>query len=590
MEVGYPKTIELINLLKDIDEGKIRLPDFQRDFRWEVNNISELLVSMMNGYPVGVLLFWNVKNIEKNKRLKSRLFEGVDESKYRGEEEFLVLDGQQRLTSLYQLFFKEFVTIKGGRKYKFFINLEKIQEGKIDESIEAYNIRSLRKNKLEQTEEQIKSHLIPTDVIFDENKLREWKWKYVSYHSAIKGNEFDQNKFLEHLSEFDQKFLDRDKPIYNLKFFKFHIIEIPSTDLEVVATIFEKLNTTGEPLNIFEILTAKFYNKVSLYEYNNLREIWEETKGKYPLIKKFSKDKKDTTLAVLILKSILLKKSLEEPGKESLECKRKNMLNDLSHEDIDKYWDWCSKSLNRALNRLQENFGCPSREYLPYTTILVPFSLLIDYIDNKVEEEKKNNAYRKLEKWYWASVFSERYDSATDTKSKTDLNDVISWINDDKKIPSPVKNFDINSLELESVTRGARFIGILNIIIRNNAKDFITREKIKELIIAGDKDVDVHHLFPGRMFEKDTQEIKDLAESILNKTLIKTETNRNYIKADPPSVYIEKIKKHNPEIHNDLKEHFIPLDEFLKNNFDEFIKKRKEIIIEEIKRLIGVES
>jgi len=325
MEIGHPVTQKLVEIIELIDKGKIRLPNFQRDFRWEINDITELIVSLLYGYPAGVLLFWDVRKVEEDNRLDSRPFEGVNENKKLSDEEFLVLDGQQRLTSLYQLFYNDFVITKGNRKIKFFLNLQKIKEGKIDECVESYNIKDLQRRKLDQMEEQVKKHLLPFNILLDENKLREWKNKYIKDHWFSEKSLYSESidEFTKKQSEFDANFLDRGKPIYNLKNYEFHIIELPSTDLNVVATIFEKLNTTGQPLNIFEILTAKFYRKVSLYDVDNLREIWQKTKEKYPLIKLFTKDEKDNSLAILIFKIILLKKSIEEKDKEVLECKRK---------------------------------------------------------------------------------------------------------------------------------------------------------------------------------------------------------------------------------------------------------------------------
>jgi hypothetical protein len=509
----------------------------------------------------------------------------VDETRKLGDEEFLVLDGQQRLTSLYQLFYKDLVITKGNRKIKFFLNLQKIQEGKIDECVESYNTRDLQRRKLDRMEEQVKKHLLPLSILLDENKLREWKNRYITYYwFLVKGLQPEVEGFTKRQSEFDANFLDRGKPIHNLINYEFHMIELPSTDLDVVATIFEKLNTTGQPLNIFEILTAKFYRKVSLYDVDNLREIWQKTKEKYPLIKLFTKDEKDNSLAILIFKAILLKKSIEEKDKETLECKRKNMLKDLSSDDIEKYWDKCVEFLEKSLNLLKEEYGCPSLDYLPYSTILVPFSLAVDFIENKVKLEKRKDAYRKLERWYWASVFSERYDSATDTKSKTDINEIITWIEDDAKVPMAIKELDVNSISLERITRGAIFTGILNIIIKKQAKDFVTREQMDTLIKSNPKSVDVHHLFSARMFT--TKEEKELADCILNKTLLKSETNRDYIKYDPPSIYVDRIKRSNEKIIEDLNGHLIPLDEFMANNFSSFLKKREEIIIMEIKKLV----
>jgi hypothetical protein len=571
-DVGY-SSLDMNKVLEDIENGKIRLPNFQRDFRWERSNITELIISLLNGYPIGVLLFWDVRGVGKENRLASRLFEGVDKDKEElSSEEYLVLDGQQRLTSLYQLFYKEFVKTKGNREIKFFLNLEKIQNKKIDDCVESYSKKDIQRKRLDQPEEQMKNHLLPLNIILSD-KVHDWIRGYMKYWPGKEGsgNADEATK----MASFHKTFLSEGKPIHNLKNYKLHVIKLKYRNLDAIATIFEKLNTTGLPLNIFEILTAKFYGTM------NLRNKWEETKKKYDSIKSFTKDEKDNSLAILILKAILLKKSIEENDK-SLECKRKNLLKDLTSEDIEKYWNKCAEFLHRSLNMLKGEYGCPSLRYLPYSTILVPFSLAVDFIENKLPPERRKAAYRKLERWYWASVFSERYDSGTDTKSKTDINEIIEWINDDRKIPEAIREFDTRSIDLEEVTRGARFTGILNIIIKRGAKDFLTGESIGVLISDKPREVNVHHLFPRKWVKEENKKLRD---SILNKTLLGSETNRK-IGDGMPSTYIRDIMGYNREIIEDLKGHLIPPDEFMADDFDGFIKKRKELIIREIERLV----
>ncbi|WP_125670940.1 GmrSD restriction endonuclease domain-containing protein [Candidatus Methanodesulfokora washburnensis] len=571
-DVGY-SSLDMSGVLEDIENGKIRLPNFQRDFRWERSNITELIISLLNGYPIGVLLFWDVRGVGKENRLASRLFEGVDKDKEElSSEEYLVLDGQQRLTSLYQLFYKEFVKTKGNREIKFFLDLNEIQNKKIDDCVKSYSKKDIQRKRLDQPEEQMKNHLLPLNIILSD-KLHDWIRGYMKYWPSKEGsgNADEATK----MASFNKEFLSKGKPIHNLKNYKLHVIKLEYRDLDAVATIFEKLNTTGLPLNIFEILTAKFYGTM------NLRNKWEKTKKDYDSIKSFTKDEKDNSLAILILKAILLKKSIEENDK-SLECKRKNLLNNLTSEDIEKYWDKCAEFLHRSLNMLKGNYGCPSLRYLPYSTILVPFSLAMDFIENKLPPERRKAAYRKLERWYWASVFSERYDSGTDTKSKTDINEIIEWINDDRKIPEAIREFDIRFIDLEEVTRGARFTGILNIIIKRGAKDFLTGKSIGVLISDKPREVNVHHLFPKKWVKEENKKLRD---SILNKTLLGSETNRK-IGDGMPSTYIRDIMEYNREIIEDLKGHLIPPDEFMRDDFDGFIKKRKELIIREIERLV----
>lgn len=585
MEIGIPKTTDIIKILKLINEGELRIPEFQRDFRWEINDICELIGSLLSGYPAGVLLFWNVSDREE--KLSSRLIEGVNEGNV-NPVKLLILDGQQRLTSLYQLFYRPFAELRGGRKRVFFLDLDKIKKGDLYESTEYFSFRDIRRKGLSQRIEQYKRNLLPFNILLNEKELWNWVDGYIKYKlSNVEEDNPDVSvvdEFIKLKNELRALYLERDKPVYNLINYKFHIIELPSNlSFEAVATIFEKLNTTGQPLNIFEILTAKFFNEI------NLRDIWANTRREFDLIDKFSKDEKDTTLAILILKAILLQKSLEKPEYEKLECKRKNLLEDMTPEDIKEYWQKITTIFNSALSKLKVELGCPSLEYLPYITILVPFSLAIKYVENKLSYEKKAAALKKLFTWYWSSIFSGRYDSATDTKSKLDIKQLIEWFNDDGKKPSAVKEFNIDVLTLSDVTRGAAYKGVINILIRNDCKDFVTGENIKGLIENNPKLVDSHHIFPikylKRRYGENSEEYK-LRDSVLNRTLIRRDTNRNYIKDDSPSSYVLGIERRNPDIISILETHLIPKDELLNDDFPEFLKKRETLIKNKIKETL----
>ena len=334
----------------------------------------------------------------------SSIFEGSGNQSRNGTK-WLVLDGQQRLTSLYQLYYLDYVTLTGNRKRKFFLDLKSVEENRLEDSVKYYTERDVIRLKLDDTTVQIDHNLLPFNIIKDEEKLTSWKHKYCNKRVLNSDSPEGTNELiLREISTFERNFLHRGKPIDNLLKYKYHYVELPpNLTMEAVATIFEKLNTTGQPLNIFEILTAKFYKHI------NLREKWKDAKETFPFLNSFSKDEKDTSIPVLILKTILLKKSITEPDKGSLECKRKNLLEDLDYDDISKYWDQMVNALNEALIKISEQFGVPSLEFLPYGTILTPFTVILDYIQTKVQIENRAQSLKKLSTWYWSSVLSSRY-------------------------------------------------------------------------------------------------------------------------------------------------------------------------------------
>lgn len=576
-----------------IGDGRVRVPDFQRDFRWEIGDIVELVVSMVRGFPAGVLLFWDVR--ECKEKLAERLFEGVD-PRQSSDTVYQVLDGQQRLTSLFQLFYSDSVVLKGGRRRKFFLDIEALRTENYEDFVKHFSERDLRKRGLDAMDEQermnkqVHEHLLPFDILPSQDKFRQWRDKYVKLQLAEE--DASGQEALDRLTElgnaFEKTFTDEGRPLHNLVNYEFHYVELPSDlNLEAVTTIFEKLNTTGQPLNIFEILTAKFYPTVKL------RDRWGDTKATKSVTSRFTKDPKDTSLAVLTLKSILLKRSIEAPdgsSERNLECKRKNLLEDLKTQDIMDHWDTMAVSLEKSLNMLNNDYGVSSLEFLPYTTLLVPLSVTVDYIEGKLNMEEKGAAYHKLESWYWSSVLSGAYESSTDTKSKKDVVDMIEWIKGGD-VASTVKGFDVKSMDLDEITDGAKYFGILNILLKEGCSDLLTGQNVSTLIKNEPKSVDIHHVFPEKFLEVrygKTSEQYRKKDSILNKVVIRNETNRHFIRDDAPSTYLQSLGRNNANINRDLQGHLLPLDPLKRDDFDGFVDSRREEIVKKIGSLTKV--
>jgi len=553
LKIGDPKAFKITNLISEIHSGKIRLPEFQRDFRWDTNNVAELYSTIISGYPAGTLLLWEVE--DGKAKLDTREFEqslGTLEIKY------LVLDGQQRLTSLYQSLMHPYAELKGGRKRRFFVRIDKL--GNPDDAIESYSPNEVSKYDLDNIDTQVKKLLLPLSVVATDG-LKDWidrfartKW----LQSSVDLSNIDLYDKIR--NDFMNTYTKENKPLYNLQEYEFNAIVLPSTlGLDAVATIFEKLNTSGVELNIFEILTAKFFKNV------NLREKWDETKTRNPIIAKFGKDDKDTSIAILILKTILLLKNPSTgPAFEIKgECKRSSLLNDLSSADVMTHWDRVATIFGQVLVKLENDYGVLARKYMPYDTMLVTLAVVFDYVERLVPATSKSKAFAKIRSWYWTSVFANRYDSSTDTKSKDDAEDIVEWISDSTKVPSYVSSFKPEEVNLREATRGAVYTGVLNHLFMNGIQDFVTGENIRTLVQSSPSVVDEHHIFPQKYLKRHygdkSDEFTRLRNSVVNMTVIKDETNRNYIKDEAPSTYLASvdIAKQLPNIEDN---HLIPTD------------------------------
>ena len=214
---------------------------------------------------------------------------------------------------------------------------------------------------------------------------------------------------------------------------------------------------------------------------------------------------------------------------------------------------------------------------MPYTTMLVPLAAILHFVKVNKFESPKN--YEKIDRWYWISVFSNRYDQAVDTRSVEDTNSIKKWLINDSKIPNFVKTFRMEEVDIDGVEKqsSAVYRGIINLTVLSGALDFKTgnppqfdREKVQD-----------DHIFPKSKYK---------INSILNRTLITT----NAAKGDKmPSVYFkEKIKDYGKEkLKRILRTHLIPEDalaSLLMNDIKDFLAKRKEAILDKIKKEINL--
>ena len=93
-EIFSNTTLTVNQLIEKIDTGELGLPELQRPFIWKDSKVRDLFDSMMRGYPIGYLMLWECPSLDKKKSI------GVDAHSYDSPKE-VIIDGQQRLTSLY---------------------------------------------------------------------------------------------------------------------------------------------------------------------------------------------------------------------------------------------------------------------------------------------------------------------------------------------------------------------------------------------------------------------------------------------------------------------------------------------------------
>ncbi|MDD4570648.1 MAG: DUF262 domain-containing protein, partial [Tepidanaerobacteraceae bacterium] len=500
--------------------------------------------------------------------------------------DLLILDGQQRITSLYQtIITNEVVTTKNEKNYEikrwYYIDMIKAMDGNYDLE-EA--IISINENKqitedfgrrividLSKKEFEFKNLMYPVCMIDDYSVWRREFNKYWQY---------DQEK-----SIFWDKFEARIVNSFN-KYMLPVIIMNKENPKEAVCQVFEKVNTGGVSLTVFELLTATF----AADEFD-LKTDWQKIKEefkKYKLLSRVSST--DVIQAITLLatyknKQSKVKQNIPDEELPAISCKRKDMLN-LSLQDYQKYRDPVVRGFKKASKILFENHIYTARD-LPYNTQLIPMSVILAVLGDKID----NIGYKKkLMQWFWCGVFGELYGSANETRYALDLPQVVEWIENNGSKPKTTydANFSPSRLHTLRTRNSAAYKGIYALLMDDETKDWLSATKI-DFSTYFSESIDIHHIFPVAWCKKNGIS-KDDYNCIINKTPLSSRTNR-IVSGEAPSKYLVRIQKHagvsHEEFQNILKSHVLSPELLYKDDFENFFSDRKEKILQRIEKAMN---
>ena len=517
---------KITDLMTTIHAGKTQLPDFQRGWVWDDNRIKALIASITNGYPVGAAMFLEYGN--ENIRFKYRTLEGSPSTGVVPDE--LILDGQQRLTSIYSsLFSINAVNTKTDKgqpiKRFYYIDMEKAVDSSIDR-VDA--ITSVPDNRivtsdfgrkveldLSTPDMEYKQNMFPLNIILDPSKYSMWQQGYLQANgyavdATLKFTDF-LTKVIVPLGQYTVPVITLDK----------------DTPKEAVCQVFENVNTGGVSLTVFELITAVF----AMDDFE-LRKDWEERKQKY-----FSGDILSISTATDFLTACTLLSSFKKGG--TLICKKKDVMN-ITLAEYQKYADALSAGFVEAEKILEEERIFSSRD-LPYSTQLIPLAVLCTLLADH-NQIKITSVKDKIKQWYWCGVLGELYGGANETRYVYDVVGFMAWMQDSTAVPKTIQDSYFNPgrlLTLQS-RQSAAYKGIMALILKNHCKDFISGREM-DFTVYKSESIDIHHIFPKDYCIKNLYP-KSKWNSIVNKTPISYSTNRE-IGGVAPSLYLARIEK-----------------------------------------------
>jgi hypothetical protein len=595
-DVQKPDHVSLTTLISRLKEGRFVIPDFQRDFEWKPWDIRELMRSIFLDYYIGSLLLWKGEK-DNFEALACEPVYGYSGS---GRPEYIVLDGQQRLTAMYYAFLAPDVEAPSrANRYLYFIRVDRFMGGAYDEAFD-YSWTRGAVRLLEDRIAQYKSHIFPLSVIGQGGwELPNWVQAYERYWSdqadqADESDDADAAKVALRHAEEARAFGEHVKGITEQ--YQIAYIELDrELELDKVCDIFTQINSKGVRLDVFDLFNALLKPKGL-----QLKHMWRTAEPQLDFV-----ETERMNVYVLQVMSILQQaycspkylyyllpgqeKSVREPD-GSL---RKEVLVQNTAE-FKVLWVRAVEALSRAIGLLRhpQEFGGISSQYLPYVSILPVFAALGVQVRG-LPPNRQLDAQRKLRHWYWASVFTNRYSGSVESTSSRDFLDMKAWFDDDTAEPALLAEFEtrFRSLDLrKEVKRGTSvYNGIFNLFVLRGARDWMTGT------VPQYGDLDDHHIVP-KDWGKTHKGLGGLIDTILNRTPLSADTNRRVIRNRLPNAYIPEIIAANGEatVRAILESHFIsPMalnillrDPFTPDDYEALLRERQQTIVDAIQDLL----
>jgi len=592
----------LHELLQDCGRGTLQLPDFQRSWVWDEDRIRSLIASVSRAFPIGALM-----TLETGGEVdfKPRPIEGAPALAHDTRPQSLLLDGQQRMTSLYQVAIRgkvvETITPKKKKvKRWFYIDIRKALDPAVDRDEAIVAIPEDKKVTasfgrevildLTTQENEFKSLIYPVSRVFDWD---DWQDGFDGYWSGSE-HEPMRREFRRFKREILESFKGYDVPVIALG---------SGTSKEAVCVVFEKVNTGGKALDAFELVTAMY-----AAEGHELRRDWygkDEELGRHHrfletlrpagmesgIIAEVSNT--DFLHAVSLFYTRERRREAEVAGKQGKDLPavsgNRNALLNLPLSAYKKYEKQVEEGFVRAAKFLYMLHIYRVFD-LPYQTQIIPLAAILADIGDAWEHEA-NRA--KLAQWYWSGVFGELYGSAVESRIAHDFLEVPVWLNSGER-PTTIRDatFRADRLKTMRMRLSAAYKGVNALLMKEGAQDFRSGQRFDHIVFFGEN-VDIHHIFPKKWCEE--HGIKPAVyDSIINKTPLAYRTNR-LIGGVAPSVYLEKLQtgdRATPPIavqnlDGYLASHFIDAALLRVDSFNAFMEDRQARLLRLIEQATG---
>ncbi|WP_432146412.1 GmrSD restriction endonuclease domain-containing protein [Streptomyces sp. bgisy084] len=540
-------------VLKDVASGVLQLPDFQRDWKWDDERIRALIATVTLDYPLGVVMALQTGGVSQ---FKPRTLNGAEAAEGRTPE-LLLLDGQQRMTSLYQALYRdrpvETVDTRGKPLERwYYIDIAKAVGAPADRDDAVVSVPEDRILKaafsrrvvldLSTVEQECAAGFFPLHIVFDPHRVNQWLQEFVKVDAANWGiwSEFQQH-VLNHVQQFQVP-----------------MIKLPaSTTMDAVCAVFERVNTGGVSLNVFELLTATYAgNQEHVAEHGDYYRLpveWEQIKkdltSSYPVFGRMEAGVEDGLSSSDFLQAVALVRTWEEKQaslRSSVSCKRRDLLR-LPLADFRRLAPRVAEAFKWVGAFLEQQCIVRTAD-LPYRTQLVPLAAVRAVLGEATDTP---GADERIAQWYWCGVLGEMYGGSTESRFTRDVEQLIGWIapqgtipvsgDPRETIPDTVAEAAFLDDRLDSLTtrNSAAYKGVYALLVKQGAVDWYFTDAPLTAGRLIEHNVDVRQIFPKGWIAKNAPAEAAKANSIVNKTPLSFRASRSL--TGSPAVYLKSL-------------------------------------------------
>jgi hypothetical protein len=506
-------------LLDQVYSGQIRIPAFQRGFVWDADHVAHFLDSIYKGYPFGSLLFWLTQE-----RLKSERNLGPFELPHPHDKYPIsyVLDGQQRVTSLFITFQTEFdrpsdpdwrpiyfdLSAKGTAQQSQFIALKPAE---VDPAVH-----------------------FPLDSLFNS----------VTYRLATA--RFNRPEEITAIDQLHSVFKEAQVPIQLME----------TEDRTTVAIVFERINRMGVELTALELLSAWTWSED--FDLRIKLDQMQEELDDFA----FGDIGTDPNLVLRCCAAILK----EDPSIDA--------LMNINGNDIRTNYERVYNGIKGAIDFLRKQLNIVTLKTLPYPLLLVPLSVYFA-VSGGGMRVTPDIEIRALKRWFWRCCFSERYSGQTIRAAKTDIQEMAKLRDG---TPHSLGNFtvDIRESFFLSTFRitTARTATFVNMLAQLVPLSFISGNKVDlDSVLQNYNKAEFHHIFPKAYLAKQpNQEFFEYVDSLANFCFL-SRIDNNKIRANAPSEYRQLMPK-DPRALKEILSSAAVNESVFNDNFREFVVAR----------------